>query len=877
MRLSIPKLSQFFHRRSKSDPALSRRLASPPARRPLSASILEGLAHLHLPQGFDLPLDAPSGSSRSLPSELLARVPTTPVALPPSHSNPHPRPNPRPVSLATLSSTASAASSAASGASSSTTISAASHTVVVEVLTRRIQELEAELETARSPLRDTGDPSTVAGLESELPRLRARDASTPSAQNTWAERALAGPTDTQADGCTLTVRQQEGSESDTVGTRPPPESAGRAGGPPMNTDILLNLLTPCAERAMLDDAYRRVLAGDDPEDALVDAIRAAAAVHGSTWRRLLAPVVGTPAPEAYAAQVRCTLAARRETRGWRTRAAFWRASARLGGGHKETVTPSASQLSDVVRELEAGEGARKLKGKEVQPMQVRVEVSVQTQTDAPLEELEVDSDPTPRPPAVMRLGAPREKIPSVQQIFATSATNAAGSPATVAPHETLPRSLTPPRKAGTASASTSPVRTSPGAYGNLPPLASVTFRESHSISSRKELVGLSASASSSSQESRVSQKRKGVILEASSSDLQSQAQTQAQSQARVPSASSLEPGHLVTTGSLSGTGSISDSGSGAGSVAGSGSGSGLGSGTISGTGISDSGSSERTTRTDSPASTGSWDRLSSFMARSFSFGFGFGSTLQDTLAVEAPDAASGAHTAAPSTKPKLKLKADPGFTLNPNVSINNPSPTPAPTRRPDPLPKRPPPSPTPSATRPTVAARARTPSPLSSANSSPAKSPKSRLPLPVGAGTPSPTRVAPPKRTFMKRLSLAISKPVLVDSTNAAALVVGAGAGAGSGAGVAAGRYGLMQKRGAHTQTMASVKEAGTGTVGVKRRAEASPEKAKAGGKKTGGWDKGKKARVDENANGTESARQGVSQQSKGKGAVRTRLMRRQA
>ncbi|KAJ3523293.1 hypothetical protein NM688_g8753 [Phlebia brevispora] len=168
MRFPISKLSQIFHRRSKSDTALSRRLDLPSlqrsqTRRPHSASFLEGLAHAQI-----------HDTHSSFSSEILARVPTTPVSVD------LPR---RPISVATL-------ASAATATTSCTQISVASHTVVVEVLTRRIQELEAavrtheastsliasleaELSSARASLREESDAkaslsSTVAGLESEI-------------------------------------------------------------------------------------------------------------------------------------------------------------------------------------------------------------------------------------------------------------------------------------------------------------------------------------------------------------------------------------------------------------------------------------------------------------------------------------------------------------------------------------------------------------------------------------------------------------------------------------------------------------------------------------------------------------------------------------
>ncbi|KAI9069767.1 hypothetical protein FKP32DRAFT_1530524, partial [Trametes sanguinea] len=102
---------------------------------------------------------------------------------------------------------------------------------------------------------------------------------------------------------------------------------------------------------VLASAYTSVLEGEEPEAALVAAIKRAVAQPDSVWRRVLEPVTGVRTQDEYLAQVRCTLDARAHTRDWRKRAAFWKRAAKEDGRHGETITPSASALSETADAL----------------------------------------------------------------------------------------------------------------------------------------------------------------------------------------------------------------------------------------------------------------------------------------------------------------------------------------------------------------------------------------------------------------------------------------------------------------------------------------------------------------------------------------------
>ncbi|KAI0330052.1 hypothetical protein GY45DRAFT_1224427, partial [Cubamyces sp. BRFM 1775] len=104
-------------------------------------------------------------------------------------------------------------------------------------------------------------------------------------------------------------------------------------------------------KPVVGSAYCDVLEGEDPEAALVAAIKAAIAQPDNVWRRLLEPVTGVRTQNEYLAQVRCTLDARAQIQDWRKRAKFWKRAAQDDGRHADTVTPSVSAISQVVDAL----------------------------------------------------------------------------------------------------------------------------------------------------------------------------------------------------------------------------------------------------------------------------------------------------------------------------------------------------------------------------------------------------------------------------------------------------------------------------------------------------------------------------------------------
>ncbi|GJE98709.1 hypothetical protein PsYK624_149440 [Phanerochaete sordida] len=571
-------------------------------------------------------------------SDILSGVPTVPLAVS----------LPRPVSCSTTS-------------SSGSHISAASEPVVIDALARRIQELEDTIKTQEETRSSTSSP-TNGSLESVH-----ETATEAEKRNTEL-----------ADEVTNLRSELELARAELDTLR----------GDHTRFKALLSVPVLSAVLAQLD-------AGADAEDALVAALQHAVRAPDSAWRALLEPVTGARAPEDYIAQVHCTLRARREGRAWQKRAAFWRHSAREHDA--DTVTPSASQLSDVVAAQEARGAAAPValvdSGTRVSLVQVQVEVVREVEVEKGEERLEepvqdcIENMPSP-PFPVHEAEAPTPPQDNERPVPAP-----ADDVFSDARKPSLPMSDT----VQTVKAE----RAAPELYAHLPPLASVTFRASHSIRSlspKKEGV-LVASASVLSQASR----RSSASSAAPSTPTRAPAKD-----AQMPTGYSF--GSLATNLSVRAFSPPAPKPEALLSPA-----------------AEANASRESRETAGSDFSSTSWDVISTFINRSLSF-------------------TSLAKTLSPSPKPA-------------------PPPAPQPSE-PAPPPTSPPTSP--------PKLHTRTP-PRAQGTASPAASPpkKSRLPL------PALPRVAAMKHAMgaqgaaraLRRLSRqVISRPVLVDSTNAAAV-----------------------------------------------------------------------------------------------------------
>ncbi|KAH9927536.1 hypothetical protein B0H21DRAFT_700519, partial [Amylocystis lapponica] len=107
-------------------------------------------------------------------------------------------------------------------------------------------------------------------------------------------------------------------------------------------------------KPVLDQAYRAVEDGAEPEAALIEAIRESLTRPESVWAALLEPVMGPRTQEEYKAQVRCTLGARKDARAWKKRAIFWKSTAKEDGAHVDTVTPSPSDIPSIAEDISPG-------------------------------------------------------------------------------------------------------------------------------------------------------------------------------------------------------------------------------------------------------------------------------------------------------------------------------------------------------------------------------------------------------------------------------------------------------------------------------------------------------------------------------------------
>lgn len=118
----------------------------------------------------------------------------------------------------------------------------------------------------------------------------------------------------------------------------------------LNLTIILG-----AHQRVLGAAHAAMRAGEDPDAALVKAIKDAANVPGSPWKGIMEAVNGKRTQEEYLSALRMTLRVRRESRGLQKVAKFWKRSAlaALEGVEAASgmVTPSVSTISSVCEVL----------------------------------------------------------------------------------------------------------------------------------------------------------------------------------------------------------------------------------------------------------------------------------------------------------------------------------------------------------------------------------------------------------------------------------------------------------------------------------------------------------------------------------------------
>jgi hypothetical protein len=98
---------------------------------------------------------------------------------------------------------------------------------------------------------------------------------------------------------------------------------------------------------VLGNAYAALRAGQDADQALVDAIKEAAAVSGSAWDSIISAVSSRRAQDEYLTVLNLTLTVRKELRECRKVAKFCKRTAQEDTHHVETFTPSVSTISSI--------------------------------------------------------------------------------------------------------------------------------------------------------------------------------------------------------------------------------------------------------------------------------------------------------------------------------------------------------------------------------------------------------------------------------------------------------------------------------------------------------------------------------------------------
>lgn len=476
--MRFPRLTNLFHRRVKSDPEIHRLASAPLATletRPVSAERIFDLA-LSPSSAFDID----TFISYSQPARF-----TFPPSTPQHAQLTRARPSRPPLAHSTQSTSTTLSSPLRYRPADPVT----DQESVVAILTQRIQDLETAL------IEECDTTALIPDLQVALQDERnARDA---------------------AEGINAALSKRVASLQEEVqelrGTLFSAVAAGQqASDAP--TSVLAErdrlrhfcrlMVTLGAHKPVIDAAYQNVVHGEDPEAALVDSIKRATAQPDSVWRELLQPVTGPRTQEAYLAQVRCTLDARRQTQDWRKRANFWKRAAMEDGRHLDTVTPSVSALSDIAGELPI---ARQERVREMMTQLKDGELPLRVSPlTAPSGLLADNSTPTVHDSiSASSSSYPQPELDLIADLV---------DPSSVPPDVSIPANSSSMVLPALSSSSTACMSSM---YSNLPPLASETFRASHSIksmSSRTSRRGMTPSSSTSTTNSVKSRRRRAKVL-----------------------------------------------------------------------------------------------------------------------------------------------------------------------------------------------------------------------------------------------------------------------------------------------------------------------------------------------------------------------------
>ncbi|KAF9024552.1 hypothetical protein BDZ89DRAFT_1017475 [Hymenopellis radicata] len=112
----------------------------------------------------------------------------------------------------------------------------------------------------------------------------------------------------------------------------------------VRTVISLGLQT---EEPIFPRVHKAIIAGETHDEALVDAIRDAAAKPGTPWVTIIPAVIGPRTNEQYLSAINMTLQSRKENRELQGVKKFWKNVAKEDPANADLVTPSSSNLSAV--------------------------------------------------------------------------------------------------------------------------------------------------------------------------------------------------------------------------------------------------------------------------------------------------------------------------------------------------------------------------------------------------------------------------------------------------------------------------------------------------------------------------------------------------
>lgn len=111
--------------------------------------------------------------------------------------------------------------------------------------------------------------------------------------------------------------------------------------------FILSMIEIGLHQPVLSEAWQAVKAGRPSDDALVNAIKKAATIPGTSWSSIIPAATGSRTRDQHLFPISLTLKPRRELNTTMKATKFWKSPAKTDSSPGKTVTPSSSDLSSI--------------------------------------------------------------------------------------------------------------------------------------------------------------------------------------------------------------------------------------------------------------------------------------------------------------------------------------------------------------------------------------------------------------------------------------------------------------------------------------------------------------------------------------------------